>query len=118
MTEDLQIKKTIYFVGDTGYFSAFKELANQFNIDYVLMPIGAYEPEWFMKESHINPEDSIKAFLELNGSYFIPMHYGAYRLADDTGLEALERLRNEWNRLGLSDNQLKVLRIGETLWDD
>lgn len=118
MIEDLQTKQTIYFVGDTGYFKEFKDIANRFNIDYVLMPIGAYEPEWFMKDSHINPEDSIKAFLELNGSYFIPMHYGAYRLADDTGPEALERLRNEWNRLELADNLLKVLRIGETLWEN
>jgi len=118
MIKDLQTKKTIYFVGDTGYFSGFKEIAKRFSIDYVLMPIGAFEPEWFMKDSHINPEDSIKAFLELNGTYFIPMHYGAYRLADDTGPEALNRLVNEWNRLGLADNLLKVLRIGETLWED
>ncbi|RFU66324.1 MBL fold metallo-hydrolase [Peribacillus saganii] len=108
---------SVYFVGDTGYFRGFRDIASQFNLDIVLMPIGAYEPEWFMAVSHINPEDSIKAFLELKGKTFIPMHYGAYRLADDTGPEALSRLLKEWKRLQLSDDSLRVLGIGETLWD-
>src|SRR5690606_7929857 len=108
--------ETVYFVGDTGYFSGFKEIANRYSIDIVLMPIGAYEPEWFMAPSHINPEDSIKAFLEMNGNVFIPMHYGAYRLADDTGPEALERFNKEWERLSLPEEQRKVLKIGETYW--
>ncbi len=56
-------KQSGYFVGDTGYFRGFKEIAMKFNIQTVLMPIGAYEPEWFMKVSHINPEDAVKAFL-------------------------------------------------------
>ncbi|MBM6617418.1 MBL fold metallo-hydrolase [Bacillus suaedaesalsae] len=107
---------SVYFVGDTGYFRGFQDIANQYEIDIVLMPIGAYEPEWFMSVSHINPEDSVKAFLELKGKTFIPMHYGAYRLADDTGPEALKRLEKEWKRLQIDQGQLEVLAIGETLW--
>lgn len=107
--------ETMYFVGDTGYFSGFKEIGQRFTIDTVFMPIGAYEPEWFMNVSHINPEDSIKAYLELGAKLFVPMHYGAYRLADDTGPEALERLYREWEKLKLPAQQLKVLKIGETV---
>ena len=107
---------SVYFVGDTGYFRGFKEVAEKFNIQTVLMPIGAYEPEWFMKVSHINPEDAVRAFLELNGSTFIPMHYGTYHLADDTGPEALARLDAEWQRLNVDASQLKKLLIGETFW--
>lgn len=114
--EDTKTDLSIYFVGDTGYFRGFQEIAARFDLDYVLMPIGAYEPEWFMKVSHINPEDAISAFLELNGKWFVPMHYGAYRLADDTGPEAIERLLVEWKRLGLPNDPLKQLHIGETLW--
>lgn len=116
IVKDRKTEKSIYFVGDTGYFRGFKEIASQFEIDIVLMPIGAYEPEWFMSITHINPEDAIKAFLELDGKLFIPMHYGAYRLADDTGPEALERLHNEWERLSLPKEKLAVLKIGETKW--
>ena len=107
---------TVYFVGDTGYFRGFMDIAAKFDLTYVLMPIGAYEPEWFMATSHINPEDAVRAFLELQGGYFIPMHYGAYRLADDTGPEALERLVGEWSRRQLPKEKLKTLLIGETLW--
>nr|WP_263327429.1 MBL fold metallo-hydrolase [Neobacillus sp. Marseille-Q6967] len=107
--------QTFYFVGDTGYFRGFKEIGERFSIDTVFMPIGAYEPEWFMKDSHISPEDSVQAFLELKANQFVPMHYGAYRLADDTGPEALERLYNEWEKRQLSKDLLKVLLIGETV---
>jgi len=107
-------KETLYFVGDTGYFSGFKQIADRFEIDTVFMPIGAYEPEWFMAVSHINPEDSVKAFLELRAKIFVPMHYGAYRLADDTGPEALARLYRAWEHQQLPKEQLKVLLLGET----
>lgn len=115
--EDTVTLYTVYFVGDTGYFRGFKEIGSRYDIDAVLMPIGAYEPEWFMKVSHINPEDAIQAFLDLNSKGpFIPMHYGAYRLADDTGPEALGRLYSEWERLSLDKELLKVMKIGETWW--
>jgi L-ascorbate metabolism protein UlaG (beta-lactamase superfamily) len=116
VVEDLSRTHSVYFVGDTGYFRGFQEIAERFKIDIVLMPIGAYEPEWFMEVSHIKPEDGVKAFLELKGKTFIPMHYGAYRLADDTGPEALERLTKEWERLELNEDLLKVLLLGETYW--
>lgn len=114
--ENPEDEQSVYFAGDTGYFRGFKEIAEKHKLDIVLMPIGAYEPEWFMSVSHINPEDAIKAFLELKGERFIPMHYGAYRLADDTGPEALERLEKEWDRLALPKEQLKVLKLGGTFW--
>lgn len=107
---------SIYFVGDTGYFQGFKEIGERYQPNIVLMPIGAYEPEWFMKKAHIKPEDAVTAFLELKGQLFIPMHYGAFRLADDTGPEALEKLTNEWKRRKLDQNRLKILAIGETYW--
>ncbi|MGD6801713.1 MBL fold metallo-hydrolase [Rossellomorea aquimaris] len=110
--------KSIYFVGDTGYFRGFKDIAEKLLPQIILMPIGAYEPEWFMRDSHINPEDAVKAFAEMNGELFIPMHYGAYRLADDTGPEARERLLAEWERKNMDERKLKMLDIGETLWLD
>lgn len=108
-------QETLYFVGDTGFFDGFKRIGERFHIDTVFMPIGAYEPEWFMADSHISPEDSVKAFIDLKAKRFVPMHYGAYRLADDTGPEALDRLYMEWERRKLPMDQLKVLLIGETV---
>jgi L-ascorbate metabolism protein UlaG (beta-lactamase superfamily) len=103
----------IYFAGDSGYFRGFKEIGERFPIDYALMPIGAYEPEWFMSAQHMTPEESVQAFLDVRAKRFIPMHYGAFRLADDTPREALDRLLAEWRRLTLPDEQLKILKLGE-----
>lgn len=106
--------ETIYFAGDSGYFRGFKEIGKNFDIDVALMPIGAYEPEWFMKASHMNPEEAVQAYLELNATVFIPMHYGAYRLADDTVEDALKRLNAEWDRLNLDRDHLRIFTLGET----
>ncbi|MCM3570862.1 MBL fold metallo-hydrolase [Neobacillus mesonae] len=110
-------QETYFFVGDTGYFAGFKQIAERFNIDTVFMPIGAYEPEWFMAPAHISPEDSVKAFIELDAKTFVPMHYGTYRLADDTGPEALQRLEQAWTDNSLSKEQLKVMLLGETVFE-
>ncbi|KEZ48382.1 MBL fold metallo-hydrolase [Metabacillus indicus] len=108
---------SIYFAGDSGYFRGFKEIGEKMSVDAVLMPIGAYEPEWFMKVSHINPEDAVTAYIDLNAKGpFVPMHYGAFRLADDTGPEALERLLAEWEKRALDPEKLNVMKIGETWW--
>lgn len=106
---------TIYYVGDTGFFRGFREIGDRFSLDYVLMPIGAYEPEWFMAKQHVSPEQAVQGFLDSNGSFFVPMHYGAYRLADDTPKEALDRLYAEWERRELNRSQLLTLARGETL---
>lgn len=107
---------TVYFAGDSGYFRGFREIGERFpNIDCVLMPIGAYEPEWFMGAQHVTPEEAIRAYLDVGGRQFVPMHYGAFRLADDTPREALDRLEAEWRRLELDPAELKLLMHGETL---
>jgi L-ascorbate metabolism protein UlaG (beta-lactamase superfamily) len=112
-----QTGQTLYFAGDSGYFSGFKEIGDRFDIRWALMPIGAYEPEWFMSNQHVNPEEALQAFIDCGAELFIPMHYGTYRLADDTPREALDRLLAEWTRLGLQPERLKLPRHGETLWE-
>ena len=107
---------TIYFAGDSGYFRGFKEIGQRYKLDYVLMPIGAYEPEWFMSNQHVTPEQAIQAFLDAGGKYFIPMHYGAFFLADDTPKEALDRLNAEWEQRELDRSALNILIHGETLF--
>ena len=104
---------TVYFAGDSGYFRGFREIGERFNIDVALMPIGAYEPEWFMGPQHVTPEEAVQAFLDVRASRFIPMHYGAFHLADDTPKEALDRLHSAWNRRELDTNRLLVLKLGE-----
>ncbi|WP_145949858.1 MBL fold metallo-hydrolase [Paenibacillus sp. Y412MC10] len=105
----------VYFAGDSGYFAGFKEIGRRFNLHVALMPIGAYEPEWFMTSQHVNPEEALQAFLDVEADMMIPMHYGTFRLADDTAREALDRMEAERVRLGLSKERIKVMHYGETL---
>lgn len=107
--------KAIYFAGDSGYFRGFKLIGDKYRIGTALMPIGAYEPEWFMGKQHVTPEEAIQGYLDAGAEWFVPMHYGSFPLADDTTKEALDRLRAEWKRRGLEADRLKLLLHGETL---
>lgn len=75
---------TIYFAGDTGYKDHFKQIKSNFpKISLALLPIGAYEPRWFMQDSHMNPEDAVKAHLDLSPLRSIGMHFGTFQLTDE-----------------------------------
>ncbi|WP_416826027.1 MBL fold metallo-hydrolase [Ectobacillus polymachus] len=112
---DESSKESIYFSGDSGYFRGFKEIGERFSIHYALLPIGAYEPEWFMRAVHMSPEESVQAYIDCKAKHFIPMHYGSYPLTTETPYEALERLRNNWKTRELDPELLHVLLLGGTL---
>lgn len=74
---------TIYVSGDTGYFHGFKEIGREFDIDLAIFNLGAYEPRWFMKPSHMNPQETVRAFEELGARRFMVVHWGTFRLGDE-----------------------------------
>lgn len=77
-------KEKIYFAGDTGYGPHFSEIAKKLGAPTVsLLPIGAYEPRWFMKDMHMNPEDAVLAHLDLQSKFSIGMHFGSFQLTDE-----------------------------------
>lgn len=110
----LSDQPVIYFAGDSGYFEGFKEIGVRKAIDLALMPIGAYEPEWFMGPQHVTPEQALQAFEDVKANWFVPMHYGSFKLADDTPKEALDRLENERMRKGIQEERIILLSHGET----
>lgn len=76
--------KKIYFAGDTGYGEFLKEIGNDFKyFDVSLLPIGAYEPRWFMKQQHMNPEEAVLAHIDLNSKFSIGMHFGTFQLTNE-----------------------------------
>lgn len=75
----------IFFAGDTGYGPHFSEIAKKFpKIDAALLPIGAYEPRWFMKDAHMNPAEAVRAAVDLSSSLNIGIHFGTFRLTDES----------------------------------
>ncbi len=109
--------RTLYFGGDSGYFGGYEEIGRRLGpFDAVLMPIGAYEPRWFMAPAHMNPEEAVRAYREMGGTgVFIPMHWGTFRLTDEEPLEPPVRVRSAWAGAGLPPERLRVLRHGETV---
>lgn len=106
--------KATYYAGDSGYFRGFRDIGERFDIGPALLPIGAYDPVWFMQISHMTPEEAVQAFLDLRAESFVPMHYGAFMLADDTPLEAAQRLDAAWSGRTLPADKLHKLELGET----
>lgn len=108
-------RQVVYFAGDSGYFRGFAEIGERFDIDVALLPIGAYEPEWFMTSQHTTPEEALQAFVDVKAKLMVPMHYGTFRLADDTAREALDRLEADRRKRGIPESAIRVLLHGETL---
>lgn len=79
--------RLIYFAGDTGFGGHFRQIREIFGPPLVaLLPIGAYEPRWFMSPVHIAPDEAVKAHDILGAKTSIAIHHGTFQLADD-GIE-------------------------------
>lgn len=74
----------IFFAGDTGYTSWFKDIRQRHQaIEIALLPIGAYEPRWFMRDQHMNPEEAVQAHLDLGAAFSLGMHFETIQLTDE-----------------------------------
>ena len=109
--------RRIYFGGDSGYFRGYAEIGERLGpFDVTLLPIGAYDPRWFMAPAHMNPEEAVRAHRELGGrGAFVGMHWGTFRLTDEDPLEPPVRARAAWTAEGLPERDLHLLKHGETL---
>src|SRR5205823_3957816 len=69
--------KKIFFAADTAYGDHFKQICERLGSpDVALLPIGAYEPRWFMAAAHMNPEEAVQAHLDLGAPLSVAMHFG------------------------------------------
>ena len=105
---------SVYYVGDSGYFMGFQEIGKRFPIiDYVLMPLTAYHPRWFMHYAHMDAPESIRAFQDLGARYYIPTQWGTFHLGDNPpGFPVLD-LKRTINRLNLDPEPYLIMDIGE-----
>lgn len=80
----LQGTRSLYHSGDTGYFGGFRAIQRALGaVDVAVLPLGAYEPRWFMGMQHMSPEDSLQAWHDLGAQHFVGMHWGTYDLTDE-----------------------------------
>ncbi|MFV0338239.1 MAG: MBL fold metallo-hydrolase [Chthoniobacterales bacterium] len=102
---------TVFHCGDTAYFDGFAEIGKRKNIELALLPIGAYDAP-SKRDVHMNPEQALRAFVELQAETFIPMHYGTFRLSYEPVEEPPERLLKYASEQGLVD-RVRILEEGK-----
>ena len=106
---------SLYHAGDTGYSNDFIETQKRLGSPkYAFLPIGAYDPEWFMAASHVNPEDSIRIMKDLGAEFSFGMHWGTFTLTAEDTLEPPQRLKEALNNDKL-DNFI-TLKPGEVVY--
>ncbi len=104
-----------YHSGDTALFDGFREIAQRCGpIDWAMLPIGAYEPRWFMEPQHMNPEDAGEAFLQLRARQLCAMHWGTFKLTDEPLAEPPTRIRAFFADRKLPDERLWIFDVGQT----
>ncbi len=106
----------IYFAGDTGYgefVNKIKEKYNKFLLSFI--PIGAFKPEWFMKEVHTSPEDAIRIHKELKSEVSVGLHFGTFNLADDGQDEAKNIILKDVAKSVTPKVDFRVLDNGQTI---
>lgn len=114
--EGLKSKHKVVFCGDTGYCPVFAEIGNHISdIDLALIPIGAYEPRWFMKAQHVDPSEAVQMSLDLKAKLSIGMHWGTFVLTDEPILEPRDLLKQELQARNLPDSHFVTLNHGQTV---
>ncbi len=105
-----------YHAGDTAMSDdVFRAIAKRApSIDWAMLPIGAYDPTWFMSGQHMGPEEAGRAWEILGARVLVAMHWGTFKLTDEPVGEPPERMKAWFKGKGLAEDRLWVMDIGET----
>jgi L-ascorbate metabolism protein UlaG (beta-lactamase superfamily) len=108
--------KRLYFAGDTAYAPFFPEVRRRLGpIDLALLPIGAYEPRWFMSAVHMNPAEAVQAHLDLGSPESIAMHFGTFQLTNEGIDEPVGALEEARRAHSIPADQFRALEFGESV---
>jgi L-ascorbate metabolism protein UlaG (beta-lactamase superfamily) len=108
--------RRIYFAGDTAYAKFFADIREHLGpIDLALLPIGAYEPRWFMRAVHMNPEEAVQAHLDLASARSIGMHFGTFQLTLEPIDEPLRALAEARRAHGVSELEFRTIAFGDSV---
>ena len=109
----------IYFVADSGYgdgrnFHAARERHGPLRL--AILPIGAYEPRWFMRDAHMNPAESVQALLDCGAEFALAHHYGTFQLTDEAIDAPVAALAAALEAAGIAAERFRTLRPGQ-VWE-
>jgi N-acyl-phosphatidylethanolamine-hydrolysing phospholipase D len=114
----------LFFAGDTGFSKDFADIRERFaerqgvaqggGFDIALLPIGAYEPRWFMQRQHVDPEEAVRIHRDLGAKASLGIHWGTFELTDESLDEPPRRLAQARQAQGVPDSAFFTLAIGQT----
>jgi L-ascorbate metabolism protein UlaG (beta-lactamase superfamily) len=109
--------RSVWFVGDSGYDETlFRETGRRCGApDLALIPIGAYEPRWFMQPAHMNPAEAVRTHLDCGARVSVAMHWGTFQLTDEAREAPPQALAEAREAAGVAAEQFRVLVPGESL---
>jgi len=115
----------LFFAGDTAYSQDFVDIRQHFareqtpeqggGFDIALLPIGAYEPRWFMKDQHVNPAESVQIFKDIACKRALSVHWGTFQLTDEPLDQPPRDLAAALHQQGMRSEDFVVAAIGETM---
>ena len=106
----------IYHVADSGYGDGrcFREARERYGpFRLALLPIGAYEPRWFMRDYHMNPQEAVQAFRDCGAEYAFAHHYGTFKLSDEAIDAPPLALAAALEAAGIDDERFRALLPGQ-----
>jgi L-ascorbate metabolism protein UlaG (beta-lactamase superfamily) len=107
---------SIYFVGDSGYGEGrnFRDMRERYGLPKLaILPIGAYEPRWFMREQHMNPAEAVQAFIDCGAEFAVAHHYGTFQLTDEAIDAPVVALAEALRAAQIPANRFRALQPGE-----
>jgi N-acyl-phosphatidylethanolamine-hydrolysing phospholipase D len=114
-------ERSVFFAGDTALHPEFGSIAARYGpFDMAILPIGAYEPRWFMGAVHMSPQDCIAALTQIDDQQkgkrllVTASHWGTFKLTDEPMDEPPRLMRELWQVAGRNGDDLWIMRHGET----
>jgi N-acyl-phosphatidylethanolamine-hydrolysing phospholipase D len=115
-------ERRVWFAGDTAYHPEFGEIGARLGpFDLAMIPVGAYDPRWFMERVHVDPEEAVRIYQDVSGAHpsaplplMLGLHWGTFRLTDEPMDEPPRRTAARWREAGLPADRLWLARFGET----
>jgi N-acyl-phosphatidylethanolamine-hydrolysing phospholipase D len=111
----------LFHAGDTGYSPDFAEIRRRFadrqpggGFDIALLPVGGYEPRWFMRDQHVNPDEAVRIHKDLGARASFGMHWGTFELTDESLDEPPRALADARRLHDVPDDDFFLLAIGQT----
>lgn len=104
-----------FFAGDTGYCNIFKQIGltyGPFNV--AAIPIGSYEPRWYMKHQHVNPEEAVRIHQDIRSTFSIAIHWGTFAISNEYFLDPPRLLREALEKQRVNLKSFVTFKHGET----